>query len=92
MAKFYVGQRVRIVATDTKHAGRETVITKAGVLVEGNSAWPSYLGYEVAIPCTVNPDYRWCVFEPQDLEPILYDGNQLVSWDACLWQPQGVEA
>ena len=26
------------------------------------------------------------------LDPILYDGNQLVSWSECAWQPEGVSA
>lgn len=89
MAKFYVGQRVRCVHSETgKHQGKE------GVVINTNFSGPRTCGdfitngLRVQLPCQSLPvlsdSWRW--------EPILYDGNQLVSLEECLWQPEGQAA
>jgi hypothetical protein len=101
MSRFYVGQRVRIKWSNRwpELAGREGQIVGAGGPTLGPYAGkPGWVvrpaGWFSA--CSPTPDddggfSRFCPIEAQ-LEPILYDGNQLVSWDACLWQPEGQAA
>jgi len=85
MAAFRIGQRVRIVRVEIDFwaLGKEATVAchesngKLGILVDGfRSPHPSG-------ECTVWPD---------QIEPIQYDGNQLVSWSECLWQPEGQAA
>lgn len=85
MSRFYVGQRVRIVGCGegsraSRFIGVSCRITDAAQNVLGWDMW----GVDV-------DEGRWCFLE-SELEPILYDGNQLVEWDACLWQPEGQAA
>ena len=82
MSRFYVGQRVRIVRDiwgDTRHLiGKECVIS--------DLARDEFPGMPIGLAEHPNFD-----FSPDELEPILYDGNQLVSWESMkdLWTPAG---
>jgi hypothetical protein len=91
MAKFYVGQRVRVVGGPGgnplyRHMdGEEGVISgPCACLNLGCPCWELHGFY--------TPFGDLIGFHPDELEPILDPGRELVSWDACLWQPQGVEA
>ena len=98
MSRFYVGQRVRILWSTgwPELAGQEGVIVAAadGYMVAGaRSQW------------IVAPDAWGSHFSPREgtrgggrfgphsdqLAPA-YDGNQLVEWSECLWQPEGQAA
>lgn len=110
MAKFYVGQRVRIKWSEgwPELAGQEGVLVPVpvgefdcvGLRVanpDGNpwACAPDCWGSSLAPYPGRGERYGFAECfgpSPDQIEPILYDGNQLVRWDACLWQPQGVEA
>ncbi len=82
MARFYVGQRVRIVGCEDKigekQIGREATVNELACM---NMARES--GY---IGVTIDSIDDWC-FLPEHLEPILDDGRQLSTWSECAWQP-----
>lgn len=83
MATFKVGQRVRIrycqhpeVFGD--HSGKEGTVTghrygRNTVLIDGRPE----------LRCDGYPN----LFEDDQLEPIQYDGNKVIEWSECLWQP-----
>lgn len=85
MAAFQVGQRVRIVDCFTDGArhliGLETVIDDMGMI---SSPGGSVFGYGVAAGRTSMEHWG---FTADQLEPIQYDGNALVAWESCVWQP-----
>lgn len=75
MAKFYVGQRVRIVGV-TRHPeflGRECRVVSLGWRVEGRSA------IEVDVWPDVKPNFRFAL--PWQLEPILAPGLEACDED-----------
>lgn len=81
MATFYVGQRVRIVRTthsiNNFLIGRETVVS--GFNGRGDVLTP--LNGEALYGSGFNPSH---------LEPIQYDGNKVIEWSECLWQPEHI--
>ena len=87
MSRFYVGQRVRLVYVskpENKHlVGMECSIVSVSTFIDGTPG----LGLSI----TPLAKSGWLA-EPEWVEPILYDGNQLVSWEECLWQPEGQAA
>ena len=87
MSRFYVGQRVRIVGTNkpvmAAHFGKE------GVIVSACPVYPASWDVSGALFAA---DGVQCSWAEASLEPILYDGNQLVQWSECLWQPEGQAA
>lgn len=105
MATFYVGQRVRIKWCRhwPELAGSEgTVIgTHDGSESDGVEAHPDGLGlyYDVApdgfrtnrLPKADFPT-GYALFSPsaEQLEPIQYDGNKVIEWSECLWQPEHI--
>jgi hypothetical protein len=105
MATFYVGQRVRIKYSVwwPELAGSEgTVIgTHDGSARVGVKAHPGGPGlyYEVApdgfrtnrLPKVDSPT-GYALFSPsaEQLEPIQYDGNKVIEWSECLWQPEHI--
>jgi hypothetical protein len=95
MAKFFVGQRVKVNCPDSDAHGEETVILALEVYVPADDEFPGYFGIEVEIrmhPEDVSePDDYWCIFEPHELIPI-NDGYEKVEWSKCGWSPHGVEA
>jgi hypothetical protein len=90
MSAFYVGQRVRIVAdydgTTAVRVGTEAVVSDVGP-VRGESGrlydWGLYV-----------PDYGTVVVDSDEIEPIVDDGRQVISWAdmADLWTPEQVTA
>lgn len=93
MSRFYVGQRVKILWSNgwPELAGQAgTIIGKddTGGGLTGRSEWdvaPDCWGSNVA----PRKSYRGGTeFGPSSdqLEP-LYDGNQLSTWDKCVWRP-----
>lgn len=94
MATFYVGQRVRIKwsrnwpeldGTEGVIVGRETCTDQdTGKILEWEvapDAWGDSLepgGFRSFAP---NSD---------QLEPIQYDGNKVIKWSECLWQPEHI--
>jgi hypothetical protein len=99
MSAFRVGQRVRVVAVGDKPAGflgMQGAITKQADRI-WTSAGRFRSGYLLDIStrfADVDPDPTsdgWGFFA-HELEPIQYDGMQPVSWESCLWQPEGVAA
>lgn len=66
MARFFVGQRVRVIHQG-QHWSRETVIRAIDVKGADGGRY-FYNGIQVDIPHRV---WEWCVFEPHELIPIL---------------------
>lgn len=79
MAKFYVGQWVRVVKTYHRHdlVGAETVVI--GIIN------PDQVQVDIKSPSGGHMRGQLHQFEP-----IQYDGMQPVEWAECLWQPEGV--
>ena len=89
MAKFYVGQKVRIVSVfmtgiADRYVGKETVITSLPQPYENIFGYV-WMGYGVDLDPLFNP-------KEESLEPIQYEGMQPAEWSECLWQPEGVAA
>jgi hypothetical protein len=87
MAKFFVGQRVRVVGAGASRCliGMETVIAAParealGLGDEKYFGYPTKLTNVCGIPFVARPDW---------LEPILSEGSAPSTWDACLWRPDG---
>lgn len=74
MAKFFSGQRVRIVCAESNCNGRECRIREVSVV-----GWmddeTSFIGCSVDLP-SARIESDWCVFENHELEPILAEGAQ----------------
>ena len=51
---------------------------------------PSYVGYEVDLPCTNNQFHELCVYRASNLRKP-YDGHEPCSWEDCIWQPKILE-
>jgi len=89
MTTFYVGQRVRLARPQhPRHMGMTGTVS---------AIFPERQGFSYIVNCEIIPDgplVSGAVPETHTdrLEPILYDGNQLVSWSECAWKPEGVEA
>ena len=86
--RFSVGEVAILINTGAFHRdieGRECTIVSppGGSCVKGFP--PS--AYEVRVQGCSNQ--IWVAF-PQDLRK-KYDGNELVSWDECIWQPETVK-
>lgn len=95
--KFEVGDRVRIVRSiySPERVGTETVVV---ALIPAQGWWEAVvrgliqLGEEVCmLDIPVEPNYSGYAAPHAWLEPV-YDGNDLVSWSECLWQPLSVKA
>ncbi|MGN6094236.1 MAG: hypothetical protein ACTHOL_17945 [Luteibacter jiangsuensis] len=91
MAKFYVGQRVRIIgATLSKFLiGTEATITALNV--PANGTYGVYYGHATD---AINAYGVAFVGKPHELEPITDPGREVLSWadERCVWRPSGVEA
>lgn len=83
MARFYVGQRVRVVCPGVSTNGRETTIRELNVMARHYGA--TYCGHLVDIP---HPTFGYCAYEPHELEPIQDPGRQVVSWEGGVWMPE----
>lgn len=85
MARFYVGQKVRIVCPSSNIHMEETTVTSVNARGIENDVW--FDGIEVDIPCGKSKYHSLCVFEPHELEP-LTDSYDVASWDTCIWKPE----
>lgn len=83
MARFYVGQRVRIRCPGSEVDGQDTTIRRLDVEAE-EPLDGKYVGAEVDI---VGDGYPFCVFEYHELDPLTDPGREVVSWSECAWQP-----
>lgn len=83
MARFYVGQRVRVVHCLDRELMQ--VIGKEGVVNEINCV--NEHGKKGLIGITIEEEHDWCFF-PYQLEPLTNPGREVVSWDACAWKPE----
>ena len=95
MSAFKIGQRVRVVVNIPEYP--EALGTEARIVNVGVEAWAARLGDFVGCELdfvVIGVKFRMpgLLVVPDDhLEPILYDGNQLVSWESMkdLWTPAG---
>lgn len=89
MARLYVGCLVRIArdfdGLSQPPVGSEGIISDAlGWYEVGPEEGDEQMfGFEV----DVGGDFFIC--RPEELEPIVPEGRQVVGWSECLWQPQG---
>lgn len=60
------------------HVGKEGRITKASTVYQ--DSW----FVDSALTC---PSGHPCSWKSKHLEPIQYDGNKVIEWSECLWQP-----
>lgn len=92
MAKFYVGQRVRVVRTVTgRHVGREATIVRLdgpGTLEDGSQ----FIGHWIAVDGLLNPHHStgyFCTF-PDWIEPLTPPKQQeVVSWESLPFTREG---
>lgn len=89
MAKFFVGQRVKLVRARTE-TGRMNLGCVATIVALGddlldkfNNPAEAFIDYDNGAKSAV---MLW------QIEPIQYDGMQPVEWSECLWQPEGISA
>lgn len=82
-----IGDRVRVNCPSTPYHGMETVVIED--LIYGKSlTMQAMLWVHIVDLRGVIPNIP-VAFQPHELIPI-YDGNQVVSWESCEWQPKGV--
>lgn len=86
MAKFFVGQRVRVNYPPSISHGEETTVRAVGV--PGKQDGHKYIGVEVSILNTVSRDGSFCIFEEHELDILSPEGAEPSTWDACLWKPE----
>jgi hypothetical protein len=93
MSKLFVGQRVRVVALAGANPIYNHMNGKEGVIsapcscgVPGCPCWELHGFYALS--------GRLVGFLPEELEPILDPGREVISWEAMagLWTPAGVPA
>lgn len=82
MAKFFVGQRVRLVVCGPNHLGDTGTITA----LYPPTRLPFFSGFLVDCDVAWDDGYPNPAMATSRLEPI-YDGNEKTSWSECLWQP-----
>lgn len=100
MAKFVIGQRVRIVRDNTgdtpEWVGRETFITGALGWYEvgpASTVGERYYGYMVDTHALGVGDYfEYGVCSEDELEPAVPDGMESPEESEKLWQPEGETA
>lgn len=92
MKRLYVGCRVRVVRPDGGSAKRGLVAGDVGVIARRGT----YVDYCLTIDGKTSPTNAFGQFPvfSCEIEPILYDGNELVSWESMkgLWTPEGLVA
>lgn len=90
MATFRVGQRVRLIRCFQKwhgiSVGTEAII--AGPIER--ALFGTLIGYPLSIGGIIvtNGAGLHLLAAPDQLEPIVDDGRQVVSWSECLWMPE----
>ena len=100
MAKFYVGQRVRVVSVDSSSAYDFRAVGMEGVVNELDCESEAHelgmVGVTLSIPANGGSCDEWC-FEPEELEPILDQKHEACDEDFKrdldrLLERQGVSA
>lgn len=88
MARYFPGQRVRIVRNlfPVKHSYVDRLTGTEQVVASVQRDPPNERHPEFTISLRGVP-FIW--FSHDELEPILPEGMQPVSWSECLWQPEG---
>lgn len=92
MARYRIGQLVRIVQSDhNQHLiGSAAMITQVMGPMPDLDRGGTRFGYGLDISPIKRTPFgyvlSWADFQ---LEPILPEGMQPVSWSECLWQPEG---
>lgn len=90
--KYHIGQKVRVIKTDTfpELVGRVFTITGPRKMVTSRKTGKSWLGYSIdQEPIT---DYRgtWEICPVEEyLEPV-YEGDTKSTWSECAWQPKSL--
>lgn len=87
MAKFYVGQRVRLVTTYNFHNDRGKQYTVLEV-VDGNYMAPcdrDRVGGESALIIGPQDEWGW----EHQFEPIVDDGHKKMEWSECIFDREG---
>lgn len=86
MAKFYVGQRVRVVRSRWGYEGREgTVVGDLTAGKFGQLGWP----VEIDGVGRRNPMGMKMVARDGWIEPIVDDGHKKVEWSECIFDREG---
>jgi hypothetical protein len=86
MATFRVGQRVRLVKVSNNARGilgAECVITELDAKGRDKEG-VFYIGHRLN---KRNASGRWIIAPAGWIEPIQPEGNKVVNWEDCLWQP-----
>lgn len=74
MARFFMGQRVRVVSCDdTFDAAAMETVGKEGVVNEFDCVNEADVGGMIGVTISGNPD--WC-YHPHEIEPITPEGHQ----------------
>lgn len=73
MAKFFVGQRVRINCPESNGHGREAVVTRLNQMGWDDFDRP-FIGTQIDLP-SASSRCGLCVFENHELEPTLPEGS-----------------
>lgn len=94
MALYKMGQRVKVESPEHFcHDGKRKAIFAEGIIV-GIGAFTSKINnksyeYKVEIAAAKQRIYA----NSSVLHPVKYDGNKIVGWETCLWNPKtGFEA
>jgi hypothetical protein len=90
MSRFYVGQRVRVIASTNypKLIGCEAVVDG---FYEGRDEEGEYRSDWVELDISGHPSAQGWICTPDEIEPIT-DSYDKVEWSDCLWRPQHDEA
>lgn len=95
MAALKVGTRVKLVRPrDPEFYGLEGVIVEVGFWPKGTRCVDEKSGSMTTTQADAEYIVSWngrlrrSYASHWRIEPIIYDGNQVVSWEECLWQPE----
>ncbi len=93
MNRFKAGDRVRVIAKDSLHFGEEcTVVADARFTrrIDGRTGERMTASWVYEVDLTSQSQLGLaCAYTEDQLKPI-YDGNETVSWESCIWQPAPV--
>lgn len=91
--QYAIGTRVRIVKVDGQpkgYLGLQGVITSYEDRIYDVGKYVPGYGLDISHKFPYPPFANGWGFMHDELEPILYDGNKLVEWEDCEWQPETV--
>jgi len=87
--KFQVGDRVRVVNKDSRMFGEICTVTSELVFCGWpvpDERYPDAYCHRVDIP-SKRTECGWFYYRPEDLQ-LIDDGNEVISWEDCIWQPK----